>query len=106
MLNRLPRRTAGDLPLLAVLVPVIVTNLAADPPQEVYSSDAPPAKALASDFKGSSVLLDKASSPHPPPGLGDEADREDEPCGPQFDGTDLSPSRLRAVLTALKCVEG
>ena len=95
ILNRLPRSMAGELQLLAGLVPVIVTNLSSDPFQEVHSSDASTGKGafciapvdpalglqawLASDFKGSSVLLDKTSSPHPPLKLGDEADREDDP---------------------------
>ena len=75
-LRRLPRKTAAELQLLAVLAPVVVSNVSASPPQEIFASDAFTGFGafcatnvdpdlglllwLAADFKGQSVLLEHA----------------------------------------------
>ncbi|CAE7462864.1 unnamed protein product, partial [Symbiodinium necroappetens] len=93
-LKPLPRKTASELQLLAVLAPVAVSNLSAEPDSRIFASDAsmekgaycatevPPEVALqlwlASDFEGEAVTLQASGSHrHPPGGVSAEG-----PCGP------------------------
>ncbi|CAE7273945.1 rluB [Symbiodinium sp. CCMP2592] len=82
-LRELPRRTAGELQVLAVIAPLVVSNLSAEPDDRVYASDAsnlrgafcscelPAASSLeiwlATDQKGEAVRLDGAPSHFPEP---------------------------------------
>ncbi|CAE7515547.1 unnamed protein product, partial [Symbiodinium necroappetens] len=87
-LRPLSRKIAGELQLLAVLAPVILTNLSAAPASRVFASDASNAKGafcsaaigreeslrvwLASESKGHAVrLCEVKSSEAATPGLGD-----------------------------------
>ena len=72
-LGPLPRRAAGELQLLAVLAPVICSNLSADPCERIFATDASKTHGavcaktvspevsldfwLASDFRGAAVHL-------------------------------------------------
>ncbi|CAE7502432.1 unnamed protein product [Symbiodinium necroappetens] len=87
-LKPLPRSTASELQLLAVLAPIAVSNLSAAPAEQVYASDASMEKGaycctevpaevalqlwLASDFKGAAVSLEGSNWRRPRPGDDEE----------------------------------
>ena len=87
-LKPLPRSTASELQLLAVLAPIAVSNLSAAPDEQVYASDASMEKGaycctevpaevalqlwLASDFKGAAVSLEGSNWRRPRPGDDEE----------------------------------
>ena len=118
-LKHLPRKVAAELQLLAVLSPVAVSNLSAEPPEEVFASDSSRSKGAfcsvpvtpelgmdlwsCADFKGSHVLLAPRISPgqaaHAP--FGAEASQDEDFAG-QTREPDLSLclKPLRAALTA------